>query len=64
MKKKKKNSIVTIMKWGNLSMMPSIETPNLPSKEKRKKRNTESNFPYIVEYLWIKEKWKNSLSNK
>ena len=20
------------MKWGNLSMMPSIETPNLPSK--------------------------------
>ena len=51
MKNKKKNSIVTIMKWGNLSMMPSIETPNLPSKQKMKKRNTESNFPYIVEYL-------------
>ena len=47
------------MKWGNLSMMPSIETPNLPSKKKKNnnnnnnnnKLNTKSNFPYIVEYL-------------
>ena len=44
------------MKWGNFSMMPSIETPNLPSKKKNnnnnnKKLNTKSNFPYIVEYL-------------